>query len=49
MTESSPKMVENALGKGEMARYEQFLLLPLFSKEQSLFGKGLTLYQKSVF
>ena len=28
------KQVENTMGKGEIARYEQFLLLPLFfSKE----------------
>ena len=28
MAESSPKRVENTLGKGEIARYEQFLLFP---------------------
>ena len=28
MVESSPGMVENAVGKGEIADYEQFLLLP---------------------
>ena len=26
------KQVENTVGKGEIARYEQFLLFPLFSK-----------------
>ena len=26
MAESSPKQVENTVGKGEIARYEQFLL-----------------------
>ena len=41
--------VENTAGKGEIARYEQFLLFPQCfkklvlqaSKNQSLFGKGL--------
>ena len=28
MAESSPKRVENTLEKGEIARYEQFLLFP---------------------
>ena len=28
MAESYPKGVENAVGKGEIARYEQFLLFP---------------------
>ena len=28
MVESSPKQVENTVGKGEIARYEQFLLFP---------------------
>ena len=28
MVESSPKWVENTVGKGEIARYEQFLLFP---------------------
>ena len=28
MAESSPKRVENTVGKGEIARYEQFLLFP---------------------
>ena len=26
------KQVENNVGKGEIARYEQFLLVPVFSK-----------------
>ena len=29
MVESSPKWVENTVGKEEIARYEQFLLFPL--------------------
>ena len=45
------KQVENTVGKGEIAWYEQFLLLPLCfqkactadRKNQVLFGKGLTL------
>ena len=28
MAESYPKSVENAVGKGEIARYKQFLLFP---------------------
>ena len=28
MEERSPKRVENTVGKGEIARYEQFLLFP---------------------
>ena len=28
MAEGSLKMVENTVGKGEIARYEQFLLYP---------------------
>ena len=47
MVESSPKKVENTVGKGEIARYKQFLLFPQCllqtCKNQSLFGKGLTL------
>ena len=44
------KRVENTVGKGEIARYEQFLLFPhsVFKilvlqtrKNQGLFGKGL--------
>ena len=42
------KWVENTLGKGEIARYEQFLLFPWCfqktRKNQGLFGKGLTHY-----
>ena len=34
MAESYPVQVENAEGKGEIARYEQFLLIPAeFSKD----------------
>ena len=44
------KWVENTVGKGEIARYEQFLLFPpnfkrrtlQTRKNQGLFGKGLT-------
>ena len=41
------KWIENTVGKGEIARYEQFLLFPLcfqktFTANLSLFGKGLT-------
>ena len=49
------KWVENTVGKGEIARYEQFLLfLKCFflkrlalqtRKSQGLFGKGLKLYE----
>ena len=28
MTERASKLVENTVGKGEIARYEQFLLFP---------------------
>ena len=33
------KWVENTVGKGEIARYEQFLLFPVFSK--GLFPRGV--------
>ena len=44
------KWVENSVGKGEIARYEQFLLFPRCLKKlvlktrknHGLFGKGLT-------
>ena len=51
------KWVDNTVGKGEIARYEQFLLFPQCfkkrvvlqtSKNQGLFGKGLTLYYTSL-
>ena len=29
MAESPSKWIENTMGKGEIARYEQFLLFPL--------------------
>ena len=39
------KQVENTVGKGEIARYKQFLLFPQWfqktRKTQGLFGKGL--------
>ena len=42
------KQVENTVGKGEIARHEQFLLFPVFSKDlycghiktRACFGKG---------
>ena len=50
MVENSQKWVKKAVGKGEIARYEQFLLfsqcfqkdLLQTRKNQGLFGKGLT-------
>ena len=33
------KLVENTVGKGEIARYKQFFLFPVFSK--GLFPKGI--------
>ena len=47
------KLVENSVGKGEIAHYEQFLVFPqCFQKacfpgcqKVSLCGNGLTLYQ----
>ena len=53
MAESSSKLVENTVVKGEIARHEQFLHFPRFFfffskdlycihvKNQGLFGKGL--------
>ena len=49
MAEKFLKGVENIVGQGEIARYEQFLLFPVFSKDlysrhvknQGSFGKGL--------
>ena len=51
MAESSQESVENALEKGEIARYKQFHLFPQCfqrlemqtRKNQGLFGKGLNL------
>ena len=37
------KQVENTVGKGEIARYEQFLLFPLFSK--GLFPRGVIVWK----
>ena len=53
LAENSLEQVENTVGKGEIVRYEQFLLFPVFSKDlylqtrknQGLFGKGLILYK----
>ena len=33
MAECYPKRLENTVGKGEIACYEQFLLSPVFSKD----------------
>ena len=33
MAPSSPETVENTLEKEQIARYEQFLLFPVFSKD----------------
>ena len=38
MTESSLKQVENAVGKGEIARIEQFLLFPQCFQKTSAAG-----------
>ena len=54
MAESPSKWEENTVGKGEIARDEQFLLFPLCfqntctadTKNQGLFGKRLTKRQK---
>ena len=51
------KQKENTVGKGEIARYEQFLLFPQCfkrlvlhtRKNQGLFWKGLTLSQTTNF
>ena len=52
MAKKFTKRVENTVGKGEIAQYEQLLLFPQCfqklvqqtHKTQGLFGKGLTLY-----
>ena len=56
MIENSTKKVENTVGKGEIARYEKFLLFPqfffFFSKDlyrrhvktRDYLGKGLTYF-----
>ena len=58
MVESSLNRWENTAGKGEITRYEQFLLLPaVFSKDlysshvkkQGLFGKGLTTTKSIIY
>ena len=38
------KRVENTVGKGEIAHYEQFLLFPQCFQKVSLCGNGLILY-----
>ena len=57
MAESLFKLVENTVGKGEIARYEQCLLFPSVFKrlvsqgrqKVSLCGNGLTIYQTTSF
>ena len=39
------RQVENTVRKGEIARYEQFLLFPLCFQNQGLLGKGLKLHR----
>ena len=54
MAESSSKLKENTVGKGEIARYEQFLLFPqCFQKlycrhvqNKGFFGNGLNSGEK---
>ena len=49
ISESSTNWVENNVGKGEIARYEQFFLFPVFPKDlycrhvktTACLGKGL--------
>ena len=38
MAESSQKRVENTVGKGEIARYEQFLLFPRCLSKDACYG-----------
>ena len=55
----STKRVENTVGKGEIARYQRFLLFPqcfekTYTADKGLFGKGLTdnllhVHQKVMF
>ena len=47
MTESSPKRVENIVGKGEIARYEQVLLFPPCFQKASFPGssKGVIVWE----
>ena len=43
MAESYTKPVENTVGKGEIARYEQFLLFPQCF--QKAFSKGVIVWE----
>ena len=48
------KRVDNTVGKGEVAFYEQFLCFPVFSRQQTcinmgLYGKGLTNLKNKLF
>ena len=55
MAENPSKWLENTVEKGEIARYEQFLLFPQCfkslvlqtCKNQGLFGKGLSAIDQS--
>ena len=41
MVERFSKWLENTVGKGKIAHYEQFLLYPKCFQDQGLFGKGV--------
>ena len=41
MAEKSPKELENTVGKGEIARYEQFLLFPQCLQKTSTADKEI--------
>ena len=47
MKESNPKQVENTVGKGEIARYEQFLLFPQCFQKACFAGasKGVIVWE----
>ena len=48
MAESYPKGVENTVGKGEIARYEQFLLFPQCFQQAYFPGasKGVIVWER---
>ena len=47
MKESNPKQVENTVGKGEIARYEEFLLFPQCFQKACFAGasKGVIVWE----
>ena len=47
IAEKLPKRVENTVGKGEIARYEQFLLFPQFFQKVCFPGasKGVIVWE----